>query len=57
MRYVIRRNDGAYVAPSGQRSSYTPFLQRARTWATREAAEAECCGNERVVAVDKELVG
>lgn len=28
--YVIRRNDGAYVAPSGGRSSYTRLLQHAQ---------------------------
>ena len=56
MKYVIKRSDGAYAAPPGQRSSYTPYLQRARTWFTREAAEDECCpGNERVASVDEEL--
>ena len=51
--FVIQRSDGAFVAPSGSRSSYTLALQRARTFVTREAAERELCpDNERVVPVD-----
>lgn len=50
--YVIMRSDGAFVAPSGSRSSYVRCLQYARTFATREAAQRECCpGNETVRAV------
>lgn len=41
----------AYVARQGARSSFTPNLQNARTFATREAAERECCGDERVRSV------
>jgi len=52
--YVIVRNDGAFVAPPGRPSSYTNKLQHARTFATREAAERECCpGNERVVEISQ----
>ena len=51
--FVIRRNDGAFVAPSGSRGSYTLALQHARTFATREAAERELCpDNENIVPVD-----
>jgi hypothetical protein len=55
--YVIKRtSDGKYVAPGGQQSSYTPLLQRARTFDTREQAEGERCeGNEIVVPVAGEL--
>ncbi len=50
--YVIRRNeDGKFVATPGSKSSYTQFLQKARTFSTREAAAADCCGNEYAVAV------
>lgn len=53
MSYVLIRNeDGAYVAPSGSPSSYTRKLENARTYATREAAEGDACGNERAVNVD-----
>ena len=38
-----------YVAPPGLQSSFTNKLQNARRFSTREAAEADCCGNERVV--------
>ena len=48
-RFIIRRNnDGAYVAPPGRPSSYTGYLQDARRFPTREAAQKECCGNEHV---------
>lgn len=50
--YVIRRNDGVYVANLGERCSYTPSLERARKFSTRESAERERCpGNETVVSV------
>lgn len=50
--YVIVRSDGAYVAPPGERSSYTRSLERARKFATAEQAERERCpGNERVAPV------
>jgi len=48
MKYVLVREDGAYVAPSGSSASYTRALQNARTFPTREAAERERCGNERI---------
>jgi hypothetical protein len=45
--YVLTRNeDGAFVAPPGQRASYTFALQNAATYPTREAAERQACGNE-----------
>lgn len=53
MAYVIRRNeDGAFVAPSGSASSYVRNLQKARVFPTREAAEADKCGNESVVRLE-----
>jgi len=57
MTYVIKRSeDGAYVAPSGQRSSYVRALQYARTFSTRESAERERCpGNETIVSVEDEV--
>ena len=54
--FVIKRNDGLYVARPGMRSSYTRFLQYARIFASREAAERDVCpGNERIVEVTNEL--
>lgn len=55
MYVIIRQEDGAFVAAPGSASSYTKSLQRARTFATREAAQRECCGNESPVAVDQIL--
>ena len=51
--YVIQRTtDGAYVNQPGSRASYTRSLERARKFATREAAEADRCpGNEQIVPV------
>jgi hypothetical protein len=50
--YVIRRDDGKFVTPPGYQHSYTYKLQDARTFLTRESAEAERCPeNEVVVSV------
>ena len=52
MYYVIVRNDGQYAAVPGQESSYTPKLEKARTFWTIEAAKKECCPeNESPCAV------
>ena len=54
--YVIRRNeDGAYVAPAGQRSSYTRVLENARKFNSRDSAQREACGNETVLSIDEIL--
>lgn len=53
--YVIKRLDqgGGYVTPPGSRGSYTRNLAEARTFYTRDAAQAECCPeNETPVSVD-----
>lgn len=58
MNYVLQRTDqgGGYVAKPGQRSSYTHSIAKARKFATfREADEARCPGNERVVHVNEVL--
>jgi len=47
MFYIMKGN--LYVAPSGSAARYTPYQQHARIFNTREEAERECCGNERVV--------
>lgn len=56
MPYIIVRSDGAFVARSGNPSSYTRALQHARTWPTREAADRERCPeNETVQSVDEAM--
>jgi hypothetical protein len=50
--FVICREDGAMVRRPGEASSYTRSLQLARIFRSREQAQAECCGNEHVVAVN-----
>ena len=60
MPYVIVKMDtpkqGQYVSRSGEQSSYTPKMERAKKWSSRAGAEREACGNERVAHVS-ELVG
>ena len=52
MNYIIMRQDGAFVTPSGSASSYTRDILKARKFATREAAERERCPeNESVVSL------
>lgn len=45
-----------YVAIPGRLKSYTTALQYARVFATRAAAQAEACGDERVVAISSILI-
>lgn len=50
--FVLQRTDGKFVTPPGSEHSYTFDLMKARTFPTREAADADrCVENERVVAV------
>jgi hypothetical protein len=52
MFVIVRISDGYFVTPPGSERSYTPFLQAARIFATREKAEKErCSGNEQVAPV------
>lgn len=54
--FVIKRNDGAFVAKSGSSGSYTRDLANARKWQTLEGAQAELCpGNEHIVNLEREL--
>jgi len=55
--YVIQREDGMFVAPSGMARSYTSMLQRARLFPSREAAQSEACGNERVLSLEEAAAG
>lgn len=56
MPYVVRKHRGAgerkparYVAQPGSKRSYTTRLQNARVFPTREAAQADACGNESII--------
>jgi hypothetical protein len=56
--YVIRRKgDGKFVNQPGSQSSYTTNIIRAQKFATKEAAEASCCGNEYAVPVHSLMGG
>lgn len=48
--FIIQRiPDGAMVALPGSEHSYTCDVFKARRFNTREDAQRECCGNERVI--------
>lgn len=48
--WLIRSRDtGKFVASPGSLSSYTRDILKARRFPTKEAAQADACGNEYVV--------
>jgi len=50
--FIIKRHeDGRYVAVSGSAHSYTKDIRKARIYRTREAAQADACGNESVLSL------
>lgn len=51
--FIIRREDGKYVARPGSEHSYTSKLEDARVFRTREEADRDCCGNEQVVPIEE----
>ena len=57
MPFVIRRLDqgGGYVAPAGSAKSYTYNPLKARRFETQAQAEADSCGNERVIPIERIL--
>lgn len=46
---IARNEDGHFAARSGSQHSYTRDPRQAQRYSTREAARAECCGNEHPV--------
>lgn len=55
MKYVLQRTDqgGGYVTKPGSEKSYSPRLQDARLFDSREAAKADSCENERVLSLEQ----
>ena len=52
MPWIIRRAGGGYAARPGSKKSYVPSTRNARTYDTKEEAEADCCpDNERPIFV------
>jgi len=47
--FILQREDGKFVAPSGSEHSYTDRLQSARLFKSEEEARRDKCGNERLV--------
>lgn len=55
-QWVIKRHeDGWYVTRPGSAKAYSPDIRKARVFPTREAAQADACGNESVVSVEEEI--
>lgn len=54
--YVIKKRQ-YFVSKAGSKYSYTTNLKKARVFTTREQAEKNKCGNEKVVSVYDELFG
>ena len=52
MYVLIRNEDGKFVARPGDKKSYMSSLQIARQFATREDAERDRCGNERIARTE-----
>lgn len=52
--YVIMKGN-LFVAPAGSHKSYTSNIRKARRFSSREAAQADACGNERVVPLEQAL--
>lgn len=58
MPFIIQRvEDGAFVAPSGSRSSYVRDAVHARWFETFSAAERDKCGNERILYYNPATIG
>jgi hypothetical protein len=52
MMYLIwNLSQSAYVAPSGSPRSFTKRIELARLFRTRAAANANLCGDERVISI------
>lgn len=50
--YLIKRNDGKFVAQSGSEHSYTNRLDLARVYKTKDEATKDLCtGNETIVEI------
>lgn len=49
MFVLIRNEDEKFVAPAGQEHSYTKDLTKAQIFRTRDSANANKCGNDRIV--------
>lgn len=51
-KFVIIHNETfQYVTTPGSKHSYSDYLENAQTFATRELAEQNCCGNEHVGSI------
>ena len=57
MFVLVRHEDGKFVCPAGSEKSYASDLAKARIYPTREAAEADKCGNESVHPITDFLKG
>ena len=53
-RYVIwSTTQRKYVAPPGSAKSFTSDIRKAGQFPTKEAAEADCCGDESAREIER----
>ena len=50
---IVSRTQRIYVARPGYRRSFTPLAKYAQRFESRQAAEANCCGDEHVVKLSE----
>ena len=57
MAYVIWNVDQKKSTrwPAGSKHSFTKYLQHARIFKTRDAAQSDCCGNEFPRSAEAEM--
>ena len=51
MYAIFNKSKGCYVARLGSKLSFTKSWSRVRVYQTYDAAKADCCNNETVVAI------
>lgn len=52
---ILNKSNGKYVAPPGQRHSFTADIRKARLFRTIEAAKQESCGDESPVTLESQF--
>jgi hypothetical protein len=51
--YLLRREDGKYVARGGLEQSYTKDIDKVRIYQSMAGAEKDRCGNENIVPIEE----
>jgi len=53
--YVIKKQGSKpqYVSPDGSHKAYTNCICKAKKFSSKDAAQADCCGNEYPVQISR----